>query len=301
MRRCDGVLTLAGAHVLLLGLAACGGSDEAGPDSPDALRDLTYQSSWVQSGSVTLSDGEYREATAPGAASEVVVRLTDKQAVGAVGGQLVGAAVLVSDPGGSGTFYDLALLGFGPEGWENVDTELLGDRIEVHSVAIADDRIVLELTTHAPGDPMCCPTRQETRRFAVDGGRLRLVSEEGPAAAPETIVGIVWKWQETLFNDDTRTAPPQPEHYTLTLQRDGNIAVRADCNRGGGVYLVDGSQISIEVTHTTRAMCPPESLDTVFLRDLNRAAIFVLEAGHLYIDLEYHTGTMKFGGRTKIQ
>ena len=57
---------------------------------------------------------------------------------------------------------------------------------------------------------------------------------------------------------------------------------------------MDGSKISIEITHTAMAACPPESLEQNYIRDLNAAAIYFFKSDVLYIDLKYDTGTMKF-------
>ena len=88
--------------------------------------------------------------------------------------------------------------------------------------------------------------------------------------------------------------PPTPENYTLKLLPDGKVNIRADCNLGGGVHRLDESKISIEISHTTRAACPPGSLEQIYIRDLNGAAIYSLKADVLRIDLKYDTGPMKF-------
>jgi heat shock protein HslJ len=137
-----------------------------------SLESMTFLSMWFPAGKVTLSHGEYREPAATGSASEKTVKLTGKSVFGFVGGRETGAVVLVTEPGGSGTFYDLALLMKEGKGWTNIDTVLLGDRVKVHSVEIENDDIVVSMTIHGPHDPMCCPTREVKRRFAVRGNRL---------------------------------------------------------------------------------------------------------------------------------
>lgn len=133
---------------------------------------MTYHLQSLQSGPVTLLKGEFRAHAAPGSAGQIIVTLTNKQAFGKVLGREAGAVVLVVQTGGSGSFYELALLLKGAEGWNNRDTVLLGDRVKVRSVAIEDDRIIVAITDHAPGDPLCCPTLEVTKRFAVRNDRL---------------------------------------------------------------------------------------------------------------------------------
>lgn len=256
--------------------------------------EITFRSSWTQPGKVQLINGEYREPAAPGSVTATVVKLTEKTAVGKLNGKEASAVILVTDPGSSGTFYDVAPLLRGPAGWMNQDIAFLGDRVKIHSLSIENDAIVVDMTAHGPGDPMCCPTRQGIQRFVLNGDRLMETNGQGLEAAGQILIGTTWKWQQTLYNNDTKAVPLNPEHYTLKLLPDGRINIRADCNRGGGVYILDGRKISIEVTHTTRAACPPGSLEQVYIRDLNAAAIYFMMDDALYIDLKYDTGTLKF-------
>jgi hypothetical protein len=136
------------------------------------LESMTFQSKVFQAGPVTLAQGEYRASAAPESASEVVVKLTDKRAFGMLNGKSVGAIVVVTTLDGTGTFYELALLIESAQGWTNTDTVLLGDRVKVHSVAIERDRVAVAMTTHGPQDPMCCPTLEIIKHFAVQNDRL---------------------------------------------------------------------------------------------------------------------------------
>jgi heat shock protein HslJ len=86
----------------------------------------------------------------------------------------------------------------------------------------------------------------------------------------------------------------EPDHYTLTLHPHGKAYVRVDCNRGSGTYAKADSSISINITHTTRAMCQPSSLEEEFSRNLTAAISYFKKDGNLYLDLKFDTGTMKF-------
>jgi heat shock protein HslJ len=288
--------------VLLATLAACCSCMPASNTASQAVLStpvpadpatMTYRSSWLESGQVTLAQGIYRAPAAPGAAAELVVRLSDRQAFGTLGGKDAGAVVLVTEAGGTGTFYDLALLSPEPNGWVNSDVVLLGDRVVIHELAIRDNQLVVTMTTHGPQEPLCCPTLQVERRFAVQGGQLVAVGESVVAPAPAGLVGPVWQWVQTLYNNDTKTIPPHPENFTVQFGADGTVKARADCNRKGGRYSANGQQIAIEITSSTRAACPDGSLEEQFVRDLMGSAIWFLKEGDLYIDLQYDTGTMR--------
>jgi heat shock protein HslJ len=98
----------------------------------------------------------------------------------------------------------------------------------------------------------------------------------------------------TLYNDDRKSVPAKPVNYTIWFLEDGKVTVKADCNVKGGVYSTEGKRLTIEITHSTMAACEEGSLEEQFVRDLTGAAIFFLQDGDLYIDLNYDTGTMKF-------
>jgi heat shock protein HslJ len=130
--------------------------------------------------------------------------------------------------------------------------------------------------------------RQKENCSPTAASRISSTDDVFPAA------GVVWQWQQTRYNNDQRAAPDDPSRYTIIFQPDGSLNIRADCNRAGGKYTVQDSRLTIEVTHSTRAACPPDSLWQTFLKNLNAAAIYFMREGHLYIDLKYDTGTMKF-------
>ncbi len=158
--------------VLLLLACAQVQRDESPPVNFDQV---TFLSTWTQSGTVQLTNGQYEESAAPGSASKIVVELSDKIAYGKLNGKDAAAAVLVTNPGGSGTFYDLALLIKDKQGWVNKDIASLGDRVNVHAVVIKENRILVDLTAHGPEDPMCCPTRRVEYIFTVqvDTGTMK--------------------------------------------------------------------------------------------------------------------------------
>jgi hypothetical protein len=138
------------------------------------LKNLEYQSQFTQSGVAPLKAGEYREATAPGSASETVVLLTDYIAVGDLNGDGTpdAAAVLATSTGGSGVFIDLAAVIRDDATAVNVAVAPLGDRVQINSLTIRDGQIVLDMVTHGPDDPMCCPTQNIVETYELQGDEL---------------------------------------------------------------------------------------------------------------------------------
>jgi len=110
-------------------------------------------------------------------------------------------------------------------------------------------------------------------------------------------VGIGWKWQESRYGNDTQVAPPDPARYVLYLENTGGLRIRADCNRAGGQWRLDGETLAVEIGPTTRAACEPGSLDSVFLRDLSAVFGFTEQGDHFFLDMRDGNGigTMQFG------
>ena len=126
--------------------------------SRDTLHDSPFTDPQRKAG--TLAGGVYEEPAAPGSASTIVIRLTDSLAVGRIGGQTMAAVVIVTDPGGSGVFFDLYLARQREHDWVIVDHTHLGDRIRVNKIEIERGLVGLDLTVHGPHDGICCPTER---------------------------------------------------------------------------------------------------------------------------------------------
>jgi heat shock protein HslJ len=250
----------------------------------EALRNMTYPSEWTRSGQAPLVGGVYEEPAAQDSASKIVIRLTDSVAVGTIGGQTAAALVIVTDPGGSGVFFDLYLVQQRENRWRVMDRAHLGDRIRVNTIEIERDLIGLDLTVHGLRDGTCCPTERSRVYYALLGERL--VKVNAPVQhIPNPIEGPVWQWQYAVRVGGTRTTPTESGHYTLHLGPDGQLNVRADCNQAGGRYRLEGSHLTLAVTHSTMAACPPESLDREFQADLAAVIAWRLEDNRLHVDL----------------
>ncbi|GEM_PF-998420 len=148
----------------------------------EALKNAEYQSEWPADGVAKLTDGEYEEEIVPGAASKlVIVFYPDMYAFGDLDGDGVEDAtvVLATSGGGSGTFISLEAV-INNQGTPNhVATASLGDRVEVKSVAIEAGVITVDMVTHGPDDPLCCPTLEVTQKYELQGDELVELSNGG--------------------------------------------------------------------------------------------------------------------------
>ena len=134
---------------------------------------------------------------------------------------------------------------------------------------------------------------QDEELLFLNGGKIlaRFTKEK-----MQGLSGPVWQWMQTLYSDDRKVVPENPENYTVQFQQDGTVSVKADCNQKGGAYSISPGEktISIEITHSTMAFCPEGSLEDEFVKGLSAAAIYFFKDGDLCIDLKYDSGTMKF-------
>jgi hypothetical protein len=145
-----------------------------------ALENATYQSEWTQTKTAPLTDGKYTEVIAPGSASKIEIGLSDRMAFGFdAEGTPFAAVILYTNSGGSGTFIDLGVVV--QEDGTPVNTALtsLGDRVQVQSLGVDGGKVVVEMTTHGPDDPMCCPTQGVRKVYAVQGESFIEESSEG--------------------------------------------------------------------------------------------------------------------------
>ena len=88
------------------------------------------------------------------------------------------AATIVSNGGGSGIFYTLALFR-GPNREaayvreaEYVTSVSLGDRIKLNSIRFANGVFYVDLFTQGPDDGMCCPTLRKVMKYELKNSAL---------------------------------------------------------------------------------------------------------------------------------
>ncbi len=147
------------------------------PFTADAVRNADYTSPWAAFGHARLTDGIYREKFNPDSPTVIVIR-SDLIAMGDLDGDGVADAtvLLISNPGQSGTFYDLAAVINYTGIPKHIDTAHLGDRVKVKSISIESGKIRVEMLAHGPKDPMCCPTVEVTRTYKLDAYKLTRVN-----------------------------------------------------------------------------------------------------------------------------
>lgn len=142
------------------------------PLARQALENLEYQGIYAQA--VKLAHGEFvGPPLEVGGASRPTVTLQTLALGDLDQDRLTDAiVVLAENSGGSGTFIYLAAVLNKNELPVNTSTILLGDRVRVQSLQVLDGRIVVTALTHAPEDPLCCPSQEVKTTYLLDAGQL---------------------------------------------------------------------------------------------------------------------------------
>ena len=228
--------------------AAEGPSAEAIAAAQAELANLAYTGTSVFTGTVQLANGVYTETVAPDSAMVTSIQLTDFITVGELNGQPAVAAILVSNGGGSGVFYDLAVATQQDGQWTNVATTFLGDRVAINSLAIANNLVVVDMVTQGPNDPMCCATMQVVNSYELQGNQLIQVSSETIGDISATASTTRAASSESCGNGSrTPTATIRRRRCLIRVRTPWHCTLMArsisksTANRGGGTYTLDGT------------------------------------------------------------
>jgi heat shock protein HslJ len=112
---------------------------------------------------------------------------------------------------------------------------------------------------------------------------------------PFSLVGPVWYWQGLQSMDDIHhIIVPDPTNYSFQLNPDGSVQIQADCNTGFSTYTLADSSLVFEPIVTTKVGCPPDSLGTEFVSNLEYVMTYVFEDGLLYLNLAMDGGNLIF-------
>jgi heat shock protein HslJ len=278
------IAALAATWVALLG-AACGHMrpSQPKPPQPDELMNATYVG--VTEAPVTLVDGRWEgETLERGNASRPWVELAPGLAAMADldgDGLEETAVVLSTGSGGSGVFSYLAVAGRIESGIVNLDTSLIGDRVQIRALRIASGTIEIDVVQAGSNDPACCPAELATRSFVLrEGGlaegRARVTGELGL----DTLDAA--RWRLTHFARDE----PAPQDPAITLiVSEGRLTGSSGCNRySGGATAGDAAgEVTIGPLAGTRMACPEPamSIETRYLQALQSTVGYAFANGKL--------------------
>ncbi len=108
--------------------------------------------------------------------------------------------------------------------------------------------------------------------------------EGAEATLAEEISNIEWQWielQEPGLAGKTEVS--NPEDYTIVFSRHGTYSIKADCNRGGGSYSLEGNSLTLGAGPMTLAECGPLSLYDQYVTLLSDVNSVEMENGQLVL------------------
>lgn len=184
-------------------------AQQTAPTVQTLLKNATY--SIPDLGEYTLSNGQYQ-------ANDTTVTLVQPIAVGDIDGDgdQDAAVILAVNTGGSGLFMYLAAVTINNDQVSNPNTVALGDRVRVQSLKIKDGRIRLNVLTHQPDDPQCCPSELVSMAYQFnpqDGTLmpLELSDQERQAIHMDDLPS------QMLPGDDNVPFQPQDDQFQIQL------------------------------------------------------------------------------------
>jgi heat shock protein HslJ len=143
-----------------------------------------------------------------------------------------------------------------------------------------------------------CATR-ERRAAAPPAGDAAPRAGTAPRAVPGgPLAGTTWRLVEFQSMDDAvgTTRPSDPSLYVMTLQGDGKVAMRLNCNRATGSWSAEPSAdpsnggFRFGPLAATRALCPPPSLDERIVADAASVRGYMIRDGRLSLSLMADAG-----------
>ena len=289
----DNYTDIGNADLIEPGWLLCipGGIDAAAQNapeglSPEELANATYISTFTQDGTAPLTNGEYSEEAAPGSATKTTVRITNNIAYGELNGQPSAAVVTVTDPGGSGTFYDLHVMVNQDGQPTDIATTSLGDRVEINSIAIENNQIVIDMVQAGPDDPLCCPSQRVIKTYELQGDQLvevssQVVEDGGDEMMSQGLAGTDW-----LLTSLNGEAVPAEVPVTAKFGEDGSLSGTSGCNNYSTSYTVDGSSLTINPLIAGTMMACPEpqmSIETAYMGMLGTVAGYEINGDELLL------------------
>lgn len=241
--------------------------------------------------SLTASDGTVTEVPNP---ENYVVILNPDGTFNFTADCNVGGGVYVYNEDGTITFQTGPMtLAFCGE--DSLDQLFLANLNGTTAVTVGDDGNVT--ATLADGGTA---SLTNAGPVSLDGGAAAETAGVGGTAAAATgeLTGITWQWASTTGLTGGDVVNENPENYQVVFWPDGSYGITADCNVGGGSYVLDGTNLTINPGITTLAFCGETSLDGQYKDSLFATTSYSFDAdGNLLLHLsDGATMTFSNGG-----
>ena len=118
-------------------------------------------------------------------------------------------------------------------------------------------------------------------------------SESAASSNYNPLADTQWRLVEIRSMDDAvgAVSPDDPSLYTVRLSADGTVHMRLNCNYANGTYTAEPSadpangRFRFELLATTKAYCPPPSLDEKIVADAKYVRSYLMKENRLYLSL----------------
>jgi heat shock protein HslJ len=259
-----------------------------------SLGSATYTG--IEDEPVTLVDGRWQgEPYIEGGASRPRVGLLDniyfKGDLDADGLEET-VALLWQSSAGTGSNIYIAALQTKEEGYDNISTALLGDRVKLIGGKIESGKLILEVLQAGENDAMCCPTMLATRTFSLKDTQLE---ESEMEVTGHLSLGILdgSHWRLVEMNHQ----PHLPEDADVTLSFNaGRISGKSACNRYSA-DITEGDEpgdVLVGQALGTRMACTDSlmALEQQYLESLSQVTGFSFDAGRLALSGQDSDGAL---------
>lgn len=124
--------------------------------------------------------------------------------------------------------------------------------------------------------------------------------------APLLLEGGRWELAAITSMDDTQPLqkPVDASRYWIEFGANGRMLLKFDCNTGHSTWHAEPSSdsgparragsLKLGAMATTRAACPPDSLEPRLIRLLPYVRSYVIERGHLHLSLMADGGILSW-------
>ena len=250
------------------------------------LGDATY--SGIENQAVTLSGGRWEGLPyVEGGASRPSVGLLEEfYLMGDLDadGQEETVVTLWQNTGGTGNNIYIAAMKPVDDGFENISTALVGDRVKLRDGKIVSGKIMLNVLQAGENDAMCCPTQLATRSWTLKDRQL----EEAEIKVTGILSLNVLEGSEWILTRNSQ-GQPLPEDAEVTLSFDaGRISGKSACNRYSA-GITEGEtpgDILIGPVMGTRMACPDHQMEieSLYLKALGQVTNFSFHSGKLALN-----------------
>ena len=203
--------------------------------------------------------------------------------------------LLTASSGGSGNYTYLALMGRRAGQLKNLDTVLLGDRVQIRNLTASGRNITAELVAHGPEDPACCPKTVVRHEWRLIEDRLvsQSIVDIGPLSL-RLLEGVTW---------DLVSMSPADTKLSLngiSLQVNGQqLSGSGGCNRyQTSVTHADAGALSLGPVAATQRACgdPRDASEIQYLSALQSTQRLGFSFGNLALTFagEHGTGRLLF-------